>query len=144
MSDYEERVVRLREDLPQSPEETGVAVLQVSSEYVANYSGADSFAGAIVDEIGFAPAQNIPDYEISLELIPDIDADHIFVHAAVSEEEDADEVLDTLLSEPLWQRNPAVREDRAYVVGEHWYGFGLVAANAVLDDLEKYLFEERS
>jgi len=138
ISDYEERVSRLREDLPQPPEETRVAVLQARSEYVANYGDPGSFGGSIVDEVGFAPAEQIPDREISLELIPNIEADHIFVHTDGSGDQ-SQEALDELLSDPLWQKNRAVSEGQAYKVGVHWFGFGVVAANLVLDDIEEHL-----
>lgn len=49
-------------------------------------------------------------------------------------------------SNPIWQRLPAVQEGDAYrVSAEHWMSFGgLASANAVLDDVERYLIRTGS
>lgn len=49
-------------------------------------------------------------------------------------------------SNPIWQRLPAVQEGDAHrVSAEHWMSFGgLASANAVLDDVERYLTQTGS
>ena len=44
---------------------------------------------------------------------------------------------------PLWAQLGAVQSDRAFEVGDHWLGSGLVAANACLDDLFRLLLDRR-
>ena len=50
---------------------------------------------------------------------------------------------DEVISNPIWQALPAVQTGEAHrVSAEHWISFGgLASANAVLDDVERYLTE---
>jgi iron complex transport system substrate-binding protein len=50
------------------------------------------------------------------------------------------EFLAKLKQKPLWQRLQAVQQNRVYIVSfSNWTGGSLLAANAVIDDLFKYL-----
>ncbi|PSB23096.1 iron-siderophore ABC transporter substrate-binding protein, partial [filamentous cyanobacterium CCP2] len=42
---------------------------------------------------------------------------------------------------PLWSTLSAVQQGRVYEVPGYWIGDGPIAANAVIDDLFKYLVE---
>ncbi len=138
---YEARVESLRTELGDAVEETSVSVLQVTTENIRNFRADSVFAGSILDEIGFAGTPDVPD-DFSLELLPDVEADHVFVHTfggSEAEDQAVAEALDDVTSSPLWERVPAVQNGQAHVVGDYWFGFGLTAANAVLDDLEEHL-----
>ncbi len=143
LANYKARVAGLRERLG-NPGDTSVAVLQVTQENIRNFRVDYSFSDSILDEIGFAGTPEVPE-EFSLELLPEVEADHLFVYTfggTEAEEQAVSEALDDVTSSPLWERVPAVREGRAYEVEDYWFGFGLTAANAVLDDIEKHLLAE--
>jgi iron complex transport system substrate-binding protein len=142
---YEARVESLRTELGDAVGETSVAALQVTTENIRNFRADSFFAGSILDEIGFAGTPDVPG-DFSLELLPDVEADYVFVHTfGGSEEEDRAlaDALEEVTSSPLWERVPAVQNGQAHIVGDYWFGFGLTAANAVLDDIERFLLEGR-
>jgi iron complex transport system substrate-binding protein len=142
LADYDARVARTREGLGPAPAETEVAVLQVREDFVENYRREGSFSDSILDEVGFGGPKGLPEEQVSRELLPDLGADDIFFFTSASGEVEAERVnaeLEELRSNPLWRKNEAVMEDRAYKVEDHWFGFGVTAANAVLDDLDRLL-----
>jgi len=47
--------------------------------------------------------------------------------------------LEQLKASPLWRNLKAVKENKVYVVPSYWIGSGMLAANAIIDDLFKYL-----
>lgn len=64
--------------------------------------------------------------------------------SAMDYEADAEEYAEDrrrLTSSPLWDRLYAVKEDRAFEAGSHWHGYGPLAADLVLDDIEAALEE---
>ncbi|MEM6424919.1 MAG: ABC transporter substrate-binding protein, partial [Cyanobacteria bacterium P01_D01_bin.128] len=80
---------------------------------------------------------NLP---ISFELIPQMDGDVIFL---ISYEDDEADVINELKNHPLWSQLDAVKQGNVYPVnGMHWYGWDILKANLILDDLFKYLLEE--
>lgn len=128
------------------PKETKVVVLQVRPDFVENYRCEDSFYDSILDDLGFGEPEGLPEKQVSLELIPDLGADTLLVYTSASGEVErrrVDETLQELQSNPLWRKNEAVKEGRAYMVEDHWFGFGVAAADAVLDDVEERLLEGR-
>lgn len=141
-AEYEARIENLRESLD-PPEETRVSVISVETESIRNIREDNTFSDSILDEIGFAETPEVPE-TLSLELIPDIGADVIFAYTfggTEAEEQAGQTRLEEVTTSPLWDQNPAVQNDRAFVVGDYWFGFGYTAANAVLDDLERFLLE---
>jgi iron complex transport system substrate-binding protein len=77
-------------------------------------------------------------YSISKEVFDKADGDAIFVMVG-NWDSKIHEVLTFVKADPLWLKLDAVRQDKVYEVGDHWVGSSFIAANAVLDDLEKYL-----
>ena len=77
--------------------------------------------------------------KISLEGLNLIDGDVIFV-ATQSNDEQA--FLEELKQKPLWQTLRAVQQDQVYPIDYMtWKGQNLLAADAVIDDLYKYLVD---
>jgi len=119
----------------------------------------DSFCGTVLQDAGLArpPAQDIGAAEaqqrfdnpiqisISRELLAQADGDVIFIWTGENTAEgnqEAQKQLQELQQEPLWGQLKAVQSGRVYQVPSYWIGNGSIAANAVLDDLFKYLVEE--
>ncbi|HEY9299988.1 MAG TPA: iron-siderophore ABC transporter substrate-binding protein, partial [Phormidium sp.] len=59
----------------------------------------------------------------------------------VEANQQAQQKLAELKSDPLWQGLKAVQQNKIYQVSSHWIGSGTIAANLVVDDLFKYLIE---
>lgn len=139
---YEERVREVRAALGgrEAAQSIEVSVVRGRTGGMLRLYVSDSFSGLILDEVGLSrpPSQDGTggNREISLERTELADGDAIFAWTYSSDEAEA---LGELREDPLWERLDAVRDDRAYFVGSHWYGTGPLSANLVLDDLERYL-----
>lgn len=140
-ADYQARVEQLRQQLG-DPGATSVAVVRFLEGQVRQYQRG-SFIGTILDDVGVArPAsQQLTDEtwtEVNRELIPQLDADVMFVtHYGPAEKTP----LREFRSDPLWSQLQVVQQGRVYdVADDHWMlGLGYLAAERVLDDLEQYL-----
>jgi iron complex transport system substrate-binding protein len=77
---------------------------------------------------------------ISYERLSEIDGDVLFL--ATRKEKASEEALEELQRSPLWQKLKAVQRNRVYLVDfERWHAFDILAMNAVIDDLFKYLVD---
>lgn len=116
----------------------------------------DSFCGTILQDAGLARPlfQNLSASEakqqlgneiqvsISVEQTDLADGDVMFIWTSedtVADTQTARKKLATLQSSPLWQSLNVIKRDRVYFVPDYWIGAGPLAAQAVIDDLFKYL-----
>ena len=111
------------------------------------------FSGNIVyGDVGLPLPQGLrgPDEEgettldVSLEELSRGDADAIFVYAGAGADarEQSTAQIEVLMEEPVFQRLQASESGNVYPVGAHWFYGSKIAANLVLDDLERYLLGE--
>lgn len=106
-------------------------------------------AGQVLQEAGIGRPENQQKAEefsyikLSIERIPQLDADAIFyfVGASAVKQEKAESAAQAVTSNPLWQQLEAVRAGLAYRVdASHWFTCGPIEPqNLILDDLEKHL-----
>jgi len=104
----------------------------------------NSFAGSILDDLGLQrpSAQNVSkDYgridSISEENLNLIDGDILFL---LGGDNSTREAFERLQKRPLWQTLTAVQNKKVYFVyAWTWNGINLLDADAVIDDLYKYL-----
>lgn len=107
----------------------------------------NSFAGSILDDIGIRRPDNHAAVEggiiiLSEELIPEMDADVLFV--AVYDEE-SEQILEDWQQKPLWNQLRAVQKGQVYVVDTGiWRGGNPIAADLMLDELFQDLIEDRA
>lgn len=81
-------------------------------------------------------------YNLSRELLEDVDGDVLFVSPTSTANTTSQKVLQKLRSEPLWSKLKVVQQGKVYLVRDYWICCGSIAANRVLDDLFKYLLNE--
>ena len=140
LADYAERA-RAVGQLAGNPADTEVSMVRQMPDNIRLY-GKGSFIGTILEDSGFSrpEVQQIDEtlVEISREQISQADGDLIFYSAFGPTSQAA---LDELVAGPLWQNLSAVQNGRSYEVADDvWYlGIGPIAANLILDDLEKFL-----
>ncbi|GAB4384527.1 MAG: iron-siderophore ABC transporter substrate-binding protein [Elainellaceae cyanobacterium] len=103
----------------------------------------NSFNGSILADVGLRrpPAQAVPIAGgitlLSEERLMDIDGDILFV---ATDGEESTQKLAALKQNPLWKKLRAVQHNRVYPVNyPTWRGGNPLAADAVMDDLFKYL-----
>lgn len=139
---WDQRVTDFRDQIRHSsvtPWPQKAAVVRFKSDHVRIYSS--GFAGSILDELGFEQPSSLDDQGWGIKLtseenIPAINADVIFVLL-----EPGDPAIrqnyQRWTSHPLWQQLDAVANERVFEVDAvNWImGGGILAANAMLDDL---------
>jgi iron complex transport system substrate-binding protein len=141
---YEERAAEVREKV----EGTRVSIVRPQPESLILY-GPPSAPGRVMGDLGIrtqpvpegAPGFSVNDPEeigeLSLEFIPELTGEHIFIITYDLEEGTSPEEL---LSGPLWQRLEAVREGRAHPVqGLAWTNRGPLGAMQMIEEVERAL-----
>lgn len=158
MAAYAARTSEFRAQMGDRLNDLRVSVVRIYPDTINLYLR-DSFIGTVLQDTGLSrpPAQDIGAEEanarfgnsiqtsISRELLQQADGDVIFLWTGENTTEAAESAqknLQTLQNDPLWQQLEAVQQGRVYQVPSYWIGSGPIAANAVLDDLFKYLVEE--
>jgi iron complex transport system substrate-binding protein len=104
-----------------------------------------SFPVSILSELGLSipekqsqinTTSDYPYVSVSLERIDLLDADILFTALDAKAEESFQKYQDS----PLWQKLNVVQNNQVYTVDSSYWIFGnILSANAILDDLEKYL-----
>ncbi|WP_077619280.1 ABC transporter substrate-binding protein [Bacillus sinesaloumensis] len=114
----------------------------------------DSFSGVIFEQLGLKrPQQQVdlfaenPDdqfvREVDQEKIPLMDGDVIFYFTYETGSGEATKVEEEWTNNPLWKGLNAVKEENDHKVSDPIWNTagGVLAANLMLDDIEKYLAE---
>ncbi|WP_397192542.1 ABC transporter substrate-binding protein [Nodosilinea sp. FACHB-141] len=157
MADYDARMADFKAQMGARLDNLQVSVVRIYPDTINLYLR-DSFVGTVLQDAGLArpTAQDIGADEakalfdnpiqtsISRELLGQADGDVIFLWTGENTPEamaTAQQKLETLQQDPLWQKLKAVQAGRVYTVPSYWIGSGPIAANAILDDLFKYLVE---
>jgi iron complex transport system substrate-binding protein len=111
-----------------------VLFLRVLPQEIRIYGSASPTGDILYNGLGLTPSAATPSGEpvrsISLELIPELDADHIFL---LDQTEDS---MATIKASPLWQKIPAVQQGNIYPVDvKIWVqGEGMIAYTQLMKE----------
>lgn len=101
-------------------------------------------------QLGLKPVESFPQDEmslsISLEVLPDYDADHLIVQLDDDTNEEVNNAFTELSSSSLWKSLKAVKNDHVYMVGsKEWFNVGMspLADSYAIDALVA-AFEEKA
>lgn len=142
LAEYAARAAAFQEALSDTLPE--VSIVRFLPGEIRVYQKA-TFSGTVLEDAGLPrpPSGEVDDFAASIteESVPEIGGDIIFttVYGPRSETDYA------LVTEgPLWTNLEAVQAGRVYEVPEDYWmlGVGILAANRLLDDLERYLQED--
>ncbi|WP_138754272.1 AraC family transcriptional regulator [Paenibacillus sinopodophylli] len=121
-----------------------VAFLRISAEAIILYAGPDKgYTGPILyKDLGLTPHPLVEQVtngarraELSLELLAQLDADHLFVTFEVSEE-----AKEELCATSVWKSLPAVVHNRVYEVDYlSWMNYGILSHGKKIDDVLRVL-----
>ncbi|MCA9879167.1 MAG: iron-siderophore ABC transporter substrate-binding protein [Thermomicrobiales bacterium] len=145
---YDETVATARGQLDAAVGDETVAFLRIFQRELRLEGGTGETGPMLFGELGLTPAGIVEPLMdtwaevLSLEMVPQIDADHLFVQPEI----DSDEYYEELLSSPLWQEVPAVRNGNVYVVDRwtHWLTRGILAGELAIADVMAALAPEDS
>lgn len=157
INNYQARTEEFKAQMGSRAAEIDVSIVRVYPSYVNLYLK-DSFCGTVVADAGLSrpPAQDLTaaeastlfdnpiQYTVSREKMPDADGDAIFLWTYGFQDDVAQQAQsqkEKLVADPVWSTLSAVQNGQVYEVPSYWIGDGPIAANAVLDDLFKYLVE---
>jgi iron complex transport system substrate-binding protein len=142
IDEYWQRVEKLKQALGDRRYDLKVSIANTSSESGIWSYGENHPSGEILKDIGLQrPESQRGDFfyieNISQEKISAIDGDVLFFVSW--EREDDKKTLEKLERSPLWAQLNVVQRDQVHLVGRHWHNSDILAINAILDDLFKYL-----
>ncbi|MGG3912488.1 ABC transporter substrate-binding protein [Rossellomorea vietnamensis] len=109
----------------------------------------DSFSGVILDQLGFArpdgqDAEDFAEKGVTKERIPAMDGDVLFYFTYETGDGEANKLAEEWLNDPLFKNLEVAKQDKVYEVSDAIWNTagGVLAANAMLDDIEKYFLEQ--
>lgn len=144
-ANYEQRIQALKRALGNRVQDLEVSFVHICCGTI-DIDLQNSFNGSILADVGLRrpPAQASPIAggitSLSEERLMDIDGDILFV---ATDGKESVQKLAQLKQNQLWQKLKAVQQNRVYPVNyPTWRGGNPLAANAVIDDLFKYLVEK--
>ncbi|MEH2044981.1 iron-siderophore ABC transporter substrate-binding protein [Nostoc sp.] len=157
MDNYYARLTQFKAKMGDRLNTTLVSVAELRTDALWLWAKA-SFSGVILKDAGVArPYSQTLDsqatlslgggpagYALSKELLRELDGDILFL---VSEDvlgtSDLHPMLEQLKAESLWSKLKVVQQEKVHEVGFYWVQFGPLAANRMIDDLERYLVKQQ-
>ncbi|MDN3019843.1 iron-siderophore ABC transporter substrate-binding protein [Paenibacillus sp. BSR1-1] len=152
LSDYDKHVAEVKEKLGDKVNQQISVVRFMAGKSRIYYT--DSFSGVIFDQLGFKRAAQqealfTPDnklgklaVEVGKEVTPKMDADQLFYFTyAPNGDQKALDTAKEWTNDPLWKNLNAVKNGNVHEVSDAIWNTagGVLAANLMLDDLEKIL-----
>ena len=144
MADYQQRIEKLKQALGDNSRNMKISVAGMASGSGIWSYGAKHPVGELLNDLGLQrpPVQQGDVYfleNISAEKLFDIDGDLLFL-TSWGRDIDKEEIRNKLKTDPLWQKLKVVQRNQVYVVDSYWHeSENILAINAILDDLFKYL-----
>ncbi|MEH2253945.1 iron-siderophore ABC transporter substrate-binding protein [Nostoc sp.] len=157
MDNYYARLKQFKAKMGDRLNTTLVSVAELRTDALWLWAKA-SFSGVILKDAGVArPYSQTLDsqatlslgggpaaYPLSNELLSELDGDILFlVSEDVQGTSDLHPILEQLKAEPLWSKLKVVQQEKVHNVGFYWVQFGPLAANRMIDDLERYLVKQQ-
>jgi iron complex transport system substrate-binding protein len=148
LSQYQQKVEKFKVALSQKLGKKEISVMRFYTDIkYTQFLNELSFPVSIMQELNLSiplvqqQVSNIPgvSYEnVSLERVDLLEADAMFIAL----DPGAEENFQKYQNSPLWQTLNVVKNKRVYTVDSGYWVFGsILSANAVLDDIFKYLIE---
>ncbi|NCJ06834.1 ABC transporter substrate-binding protein [Synechococcales cyanobacterium C] len=144
---YYQRTQEFKQNMGEKAAQTQVSLIELDSNNTISLIPKDVFAGSILEDAGLSrpSSQNwTRGYQIiSLEQLPQIDGDVIFIRTSGDNDQERAQLVKQLQSHVLWSQLNAVRQGKVYQIDPYyWFNSSIIDANLVLDDLSKYILEE--
>ncbi|RJE84762.1 ABC transporter substrate-binding protein [Paenibacillus sp. 1011MAR3C5] len=145
---YDQRVEELKGKMAASARDEKVVVLRMNSadKSVNIFSYNNMFIGKLLyQDLGIqAPqyAKNLTEGNsvLSMEAIPELDADHmiLLLSNGTWEDEGIAQAYDEMMNSPIWKSVPAVQKGNVYQVERsHWQTTAIIGDQKKMDDLER-------
>ncbi|MCM3585089.1 iron-siderophore ABC transporter substrate-binding protein [Mesobacillus maritimus] len=147
LSDYDNRITELKTALGEELKKEISMVRFVAGDVRIYHK--DSFSGVILDQIGFARPEeqdkdDFAEKNVTKERIPAMDGDVLFYFTYEVGDGEATELEKEWIEDLLFQNLEVVKNGEVHKVDDAIWNTagGVIAANLMLDDIEKFFLEK--
>ncbi|AYK05744.1 iron-hydroxamate ABC transporter substrate-binding protein [Brevibacillus laterosporus] len=143
IKDYEAQAERVKKLVQSKIGDGTVMGIRVTGKELRVFSTRRPMGPILYEDLGLKPAKGVEKLNkkkafevISQEVLPDFDADAIFV--IVNNRGGADKMFEQLQSNPIWKDLKAVKANHVYMIPEQpWLDYSALGAKMALDHAEK-------
>ncbi|MCR8855104.1 ABC transporter substrate-binding protein [Lysinibacillus fusiformis] len=139
VQDYQEKVDAAKTKLASITEGKKVALIRFNAKGMF-FMTDEYFSGYVLThELGFEQSSYVKNgaFEVSLEILPELDADYIFL---INDGNLGDEFLNELKESTIWQSTDAFKSNQVFETsGDYWLNGGIHAQGKVIDDVLEFL-----
>ncbi|MGG3306797.1 ABC transporter substrate-binding protein [Paenibacillus lautus] len=136
LKDYEQKASEAKAKLSSVVGDKNVAIIRFAPRGVSLMGGNYLCGFVLHQDLGLGKSKLVENENaanISLEILPQLDADYIFVINAYDQ---GTERLKEITESPIWKGMPAVKNGQVYEANnEYWLGSGLIAYEKIVDDV---------
>lgn len=138
LQNYQEKVDAAQSELAAVTEGKKVALIRFNAKGM--FFMTDEYFGGYVltHELGFQQSSLVKNgaFEVSLEILPELDADYIFL---INDGNLGDQYLTELKDSKIWQSTAAFTNGQVYETsGDHWLNGGIHAQEKVIKDVLEF------
>ncbi|WP_338591537.1 iron-hydroxamate ABC transporter substrate-binding protein [Paenibacillus sp. Y5S-9] len=120
-----------------------VMAIRVTAKELRVFSTRRPMGPILYEDLGLTPAKGITDIDstkpyqvVSREILPDYDADAIFV--VVNSDDEAKEMFKELQNNPIWQGLKAVKAGHVYPIGaQPWLDYSSIGNKMAMDEAKE-------
>lgn len=135
INEYDTKVTQAKEQLADFTQDKKVALIRFNQKGMFFLTD-DYFSGhVLVHELGFTQSDIVTNgaFEVSLEILPTLDADYIFL---LNDGNLGDEYVKELKESSVWQLNPTVQANHVFeTTSDYWLNGGVHAQSNVIQDV---------
>ncbi|WP_019419408.1 ABC transporter substrate-binding protein [Paenibacillus sp. OSY-SE] len=137
---YQQKVNDAKEKLNKAVGEKKVAIIRFAPRGVSLMGGKYLCGYVVHQDLGLGMSklvENENSANMSMEILPELDADYIFVINAYDQ---GTERMKEMMESPIWKNMPATKQGHVYEVSnKYWLGSGLIAYEKIIDDTIRLL-----
>ncbi|UUV24732.1 MULTISPECIES: ABC transporter substrate-binding protein [Lysinibacillus] len=139
LKDYQEKVDVAKTKLSSITKGKKIALIRFNAKGMF-FMTDEYFSGYVLThELGFEQSSYVKNgaFEVSLEILPELDADYIFL---INDGNLGDEFLNELKNSKIWQSTAAFKNDQVFETSEdYWLNGGIHAQGKVIEDVLEFL-----
>lgn len=136
LNEYRQKASEAKDKLSQVVGDKKVAIIRFAPRGVSLMGGNYLCGFVIHQDLGLGKSKLVEKENaanISLEILPQLDADYVFVINAYDQ---GTERMKEMTESQIWKSMPAVKNGQVYEANnEYWLGSGLIAYEKIIDDV---------
>lgn len=145
IEDYDQKAQQVKSTLPDTIKSGTAMAIRINAKELRVFTTDRPLGPILFDDLDLTPAKGIEElnpnepYEvISQEVLPDFEADTIFV--VVDAEDDAQQSFKEIQQSAIWQGLKAVKQNQVFVIKEQpWLDYSAVGNKMALDEAQSLL-----